>query len=148
MVHQNRPARYNTRQRQRILDYMRSLGDGHITVNQLVRHFEAEAALIGQTTVYRHLEKLAAEGKIRKYMLSDGSGACYQFISGDGECRGHFHLICEKCGMLIHLDCDLLDTIQQHLVDAHRFQINMLKTVFYGKCENCRSAGLEPANPP
>jgi Fur family ferric uptake transcriptional regulator len=38
---------------------------------------------------------------------------------------------------LIHLDCDLLNTIRRHVMDKHNFEINMLKTVFYGKCEKC-----------
>jgi Fur family ferric uptake transcriptional regulator len=136
-----RPANYNTQQRQLILDYMASLGDRHITVNQMLRHFENKEAAIGQTTIYRHLERLVDDGKIRKYVLSDGKSACYQYITGDTLCRGHFHLKCEQCGVLIHLDCELLDEIQRHLLAEHDFQLNMLKTVFYGKCKRCHSAG-------
>jgi Fur family ferric uptake transcriptional regulator len=136
-----RPAGYNTQQRKLILDYMASLGDDHVTVHQMLRHFEERDAAVGQTTIYRHLEKLADEGKIRKYILKDGESACYQYINEDKTCRGHFHLKCEKCGALIHLDCDLLDEIQRHLLAEHDFQINMLKTVFYGKCKKCHSAG-------
>jgi Fur family ferric uptake transcriptional regulator len=132
-----RPASYNTQQRKLILDYMASLGGGHVTVNQMVRHFENEEAAIGQTTIYRHLEKLANDGKIRKYILSGGKSACYQYIEGGKKCRGHFHLKCEQCGDLIHLDCGLLDKIQRHLFKKHDFQINMLKTVFYGTCKKC-----------
>jgi Fur family ferric uptake transcriptional regulator len=132
----NRPSNYNTRQRKRILDYMMSLGDAHVTVHQMVRHFEKENIVIGQTTIYRHLEKLAAEGKIRKYSFDSDASACYQFVA-DAACGEHFHLICETCGRLIHLDCELLDGIQQHLLADHHFQLNTLKTVFYGKCETC-----------
>ncbi|MDR2403099.1 MAG: transcriptional repressor [Spirochaetaceae bacterium] len=133
-----RPASYSTRQQKLILDYLASLGDSHVTVFQLVRHFEQEAAGIGQTTIYRHLEKLAARGIIRKYVLNDGKSACYQYVGND-VCREHFHLTCEQCGSLIHLDCELLDTIQGHLLREHGFQINKLKTVFYGTCGKCLS---------
>jgi Fur family ferric uptake transcriptional regulator len=132
-----RPSSYNTRQRKRILDYMLSLGDAHVTVNQMARYFERENIPIGQTTIYRHLEKLAAEGKIRKYSLGNDNGACYQFVTDAAACGEHFHLICETCGRLIHLDCEMLGGIQQHLLADHRFQLNTLKTVFYGKCETC-----------
>ncbi|MDR3144796.1 MAG: transcriptional repressor [Treponema sp.] len=131
-----RPANYRTRQQRLILDYMASLGDSHVTVHQLVRHFEQEEAGIGQTTIYRHLEKLADRGMLRKYVLSDGKSACYQYVDDDA-CREHFHLTCEQCGSLIHLDCDLLDEIQGHLLREHGFQINKLKTVFYGSCSKC-----------
>ncbi|MDR3303644.1 MAG: transcriptional repressor [Treponema sp.] len=132
-----RPANYNTRQRQHILDYLASLGDAHITAGQITRHFADEAEIIGQTTIYRHLDKLVALGSIRKYTLNNGESACYQYVTNN-ECHEHFHLKCEQCGQLIHLDCELLDEIERHLLSEHEFQINALKTVLYGKCGNCR----------
>ncbi|MDR1956832.1 MAG: transcriptional repressor [Treponema sp.] len=141
MGEHKRPVQYHTRQSQGILDYLRSLGDRHVTVNQLVRYFEATEEAIGQTTIYRHLEKLVSEGKIRKYVLRDGTSACYQYLDIDLPCREHFHLKCEICGGLIHADCDLLDEIAEHLLSTHDFQINLLKTVFYGTCKKCLAAG-------
>jgi Fur family ferric uptake transcriptional regulator len=131
-----RPANYHTRQGQYILDYMKSLAGGHVTISQIVRHFEDTEDAIGQTTVYRHLERLVDEGKIRKYILGDGKSACYQYID-EVKCREHFHLKCEICGALFHADCDFLDKIEKHLLRSHNFQINLLKTVFYGTCKNC-----------
>jgi Fur family ferric uptake transcriptional regulator len=133
-----RPANYHTRQGQSILDYMKSLEGVHVTVNQVVRHFEDTEEAVGQTTVYRHLEKLAADGMIRKYILHDGKSACYQYINGEKNCREHFHLKCESCGALIHVDCDFLNEISRHLLHRHHFKIDLLKTVFYGTCNICR----------
>jgi Fur family ferric uptake transcriptional regulator len=132
-----RPTNYRTRQGQCILDYMKSLGDNHVTVNQIVRYFEDAEEGIGQTTVYRHLERLTAEGKIRKYVLFEDKSTCYQYIDNEKECREHFHLKCEICGALIHMDCDFLKKIERHLLRKHNFQIDMLKTVFYGTCKKC-----------
>jgi Fur family ferric uptake transcriptional regulator len=139
-MNRQRPANYHTRQGDRILDYLRSLGDRHVTVTQVARYFADSGDLIGQTTIYRHLEKLAAEGTIRKYALSDGKSACYQYAGASALCREHFHLVCESCGVLIHADCELLDEVEAHLLAAHDFHINMLKTVFYGTCKRCLSA--------
>ncbi|MDR0640972.1 MAG: transcriptional repressor [Treponema sp.] len=141
-----RPANYHTRQGEDILDYIRSLGDRHVTVSSLVRHFAGGKGNIGQTTIYRHLERLTAEGIIRKYPLGDGKSACYQYVDSQGPCREHFHLLCERCGALIHADCDLLEGIRTHLLFEHDFQVDMLKTVFYGTCDACRSAGPSPEN--
>jgi Fur family ferric uptake transcriptional regulator len=140
-MRQGRPANYHTRQGECILDYMRSLDGGHITVDQMARHFADEEKAVGQTTIYRHLEKMAAEGKIRKYTLGGGKGTCYQYINNDRQCREHFHLKCEICGGLIHTDCEMLDQVQRHLLGRHHFRIDMLKTVFYGTCKKCLSAG-------
>ena len=128
---------YNTRQGQSILDYMRSMSENHVTVNQVVRHFNDLKENIAHSTIYRHLEKLSAEGKIRKYMLSDGKSAYYQYIEIDDKCREHLHLKCEVCGLLIHAEDDLFDEIDHNLLINHDFQINMLKTVFYGTCKKC-----------
>jgi Fur family ferric uptake transcriptional regulator len=131
-----RSANYSTQQGRLILDYLVSLGDEHVTVNQIVQHFRKQKIPIGQTTIYRHLEKLYDNGIIRRYSLSEGS-ACYQYIRNDKPCQEHFHLKCEICGELIHLECDLLDEIQKHVHKKHNFQINALKTVFYGTCDRC-----------
>jgi Fur family ferric uptake transcriptional regulator len=140
MTGQKRPPQYHTRQGQIVLDFMRTLGDRHVTVNELVRRFaeEGEAgAGISQTTIYRQLEKLLAQGRIRKYFLQDGESACYQYVEDESACREHFHLKCEVCGALIHADCELLDTIDRHLLADHDFKINALKTVLYGTCKKC-----------
>jgi Fur family ferric uptake transcriptional regulator len=39
---------------------------------------------------------------------------------------------------LIHLQCDELEAIRRHVLHTHHFSINILKTVFYGVCTNCR----------
>jgi Fur family ferric uptake transcriptional regulator len=136
-----RPGVYSTQQGKLILDYLESVGDSHVTVCQILRHFENSGADIGQTTIYRHLEKLTDDGKVRKYVLPESKSACYQYVPPQETCREHFHLKCETCGRLIHLDCDFLNNIQRHVLDTHNFEINMLKTTFYGKCEECRSIG-------
>jgi Fur family ferric uptake transcriptional regulator len=143
MTHK-RPANYHTRQGQCILDYMKSLGGVHVTIGQIARHFEDAEEVIGQTTIYRHLEKLEAGGKIRKYFLHDGKSACYQYIDNGADCREHFHLKCETCGSIFHADCGFLDKIERHLAGRHGFQINLLKTIFYGTCKKCL-ADAKPA---
>ena len=132
-----RASTYQTRQGGMILEYMASLKSEHVTAIDIARHFEGGKNPIGITTVYRHLEKLSAEGKIRKFFLSGGKSACYQYIFPNRKCKTHFHLKCEQCGELIHLDCGLLEDIAGHVRKKHRFMINHLKTVFYGTCQSC-----------
>ncbi|MDR2808232.1 MAG: transcriptional repressor [Spirochaetaceae bacterium] len=134
-----RPKKYQTRQGDSVLAYMQSMGDCHVTIVEAMRHFDDLKIGISQTTVYRHLEKLTLEGKLRKYILSDGKSACYQYINDRGQCREHLHLKCEICGTLIHAEGDLLGEIDRQLLAAHSFQINALKTVFYGICKECLS---------
>jgi len=132
-----RPVRYNTKQRKAILSYIASLSGSHITAAQITAHFENEDFPIGRTTIYRHLDKLTENGRVRKYTIDGISGACFQYVNCDEDCPADFHLKCESCGALIHLQCDMLKEIKQHMSDQHAFQINSVKTVFYGKCGNC-----------
>ena len=132
-----RSVNYNTKQSRAIIGYIASLGGAHVTAAQIVAHFEKEKVAIGRTTVYRHLDKLTESGKLRKFTTDGVSGACYQYADAKEICREHFHLKCEDCGELLHLECGALSEIQNHIFDEHAFKINALKTVLYGKCDNC-----------
>lgn len=127
---------YKTHQRSVITDFLKENGDEHITVEELVSKLEQSGESVGRTTVYRCLEKLESEGLVRKYISAGKESCCYQYV-GDAECKEHFHLKCEKCGKLIHIECDTLDTLKEHIKDEHGFSVNALKTVLYGICEEC-----------
>ena len=121
---------YKTKQKDAVLKYT------HVTVNQISDNFAQHGTPVGVTTIYRHLEKLLEEGFIRKYTVDGASGACFQYAE-DQQCREHFHLMCEKCGCLIHLECSHLSELAEHIFYEHGFQINPFRTVFYGKCKKC-----------
>ena len=132
-----RPSNYHTKQREAVLDYIVSLGNTHVTAAQIVRHFENENVSVGRTTVYRNIDRLVQDGKLRKYSVDGIAGTCYQYIVDSEEQQKQLLLKCEDCGELIHLDCDELDEIHQHIYQDHTFKVNTAKTVFYGKCEAC-----------
>jgi Fur family ferric uptake transcriptional regulator len=133
----NRPTKYNTEQSKAIFEYIGSLGGAHVTAAQVAEHFEDTNFPIGLTTIYRHLERLVLSGKIRKYFVDGVTSACYQYIEDGRSCPEHFHLKCENCGVLLHLECDMLDEIPKHVYGEHSFLINKSKIVFYGKCADC-----------
>lgn len=136
-----RPAQYHTKQREAVLEYIRSQGGEHVTASQIALHFTHEAIPVGRTTVYRHLDKLTASGQLRRYTLDGKAGFCYQYAQAPDACREHFHLKCENCGELLHLQCDTLSETQRHIYETHTFQINTAKTVFYGTCDQCMREG-------
>jgi len=133
----NRPANYNTKQYEAILNYIISLNGAHVTPAQIVDHFESRDIHIGRATIYRHLEKLTESGVIRRYTTDGVSGACYQHINNTENCPEHFHLKCDGCGELLHLECEKISEINRHIFDKHNFQVDTLKMVFYGKCRHC-----------
>ncbi len=132
-------GKYNTKQRERILDYLQGVQGVHITAADVCNHFRDNGTTIGQSTVYRQLERLVDEGVINKYTIDKNSSACFEYIGqqGHGEGTVCFHCKCEKCGKLIHMHCDELEEIGAHLMEEHKFKLDPLRTVFYGVCEEC-----------
>ncbi len=127
---------YSTKQREFLLDFFMHR-DACFTVEEIVRHARDAGIAIGQTTVYRNLEKLTDEGVILKFALPSESGACFQ-AAGCREAGGHFHLICTDCGAVTHLECEHLDDLSAHMKTSHSFDFDAQKTVFYGRCRACK----------
>ncbi|MBR1391812.1 MAG: transcriptional repressor [Lachnospiraceae bacterium] len=130
---------YKTKQREILLDYLETVPGVHITASDVCEYFKKQGSPIGQSTVYRQLERLVDEGIINKYIIDGNSPACFEYVgaeihSGPETC---FHCKCEKCGKLIHLHCEELAGMQEHLRKEHQFTLNAMRTVFYGLCEQC-----------
>ena len=97
---------YSTKHRDELLEYMKNT-EGHITAGDICMHMRSCGVNIGTATVYRHLEKMVDEGIVNKYIVDEGSSACYEYVSGcDHKASSCYHLKCEKCGKLIHLGCE------------------------------------------
>ena len=134
--------KYKTKQRDRLISYLETVPGQHITAFDVCEAFRQDGAPIGQSTVYRQLESLVGEGILNKYIIDEKSPACFEYVrsashQGPGTC---FHCKCEKCGRLIHLHCEELEEIRNHLLGEHGFRLNPRRTVFYGICEACQQA--------
>ena len=134
---------YRTKQKQIVLDYFQANRGVHITAAQAGAQLHAQGENIAPSTVYRCMERLENEGVLRKYIIDETSAACWQYVEEPGQCHDHFHLKCTGCGALLHVDCDYLDTLADHILEHHGFEIDNLKTVFYGLCESCRKKRAE-----
>lgn len=134
---------YKTRQRQAILDFLIANKNSHVTVGSISDYMEQEGTHIGVTTIYRHLDKLLEQGMVRKYTIDGTTSACFQYAGTKEECHEHFHLKCERCGRLIHLECTHVKEMCSHIFNEHGFQIDLFRTVFYGICSECAQEGAE-----
>ena len=131
---------YKTKQQELLLSYLSKMQGKHFTAEEIRAHFEAKKISIGIATIYRQLEKLVNEGKIQKYFIDHHSAACFEYAGEEcNPVEKHFHLKCELCGRLIHLECEHLEELGGHLKAEHGFVINPLRTVFYGLCSDCAS---------
>ena len=135
----NSRCKYKTKQREMLVEYLQSVPGVHITASDVCTYFKNQGVSIGQSTIYRHLEALVDEGILSKYIIDANTPACFEYIGADSHAEGEtcFHCKCENCGKLIHLHCDEMEEIQEHLYKEHRFSLNPMRTVFYGLCEEC-----------
>lgn len=132
-----RPSDYKTKQKEIILNIFINNKNKHLTATDIIKYLNDNGNGIGSATVYRYLDKLVSKGIIRKYILDDKVGACYQYIENNNECTEHFHLKCTECGALYHIDCSYMQSLNEHILTHHGFKVNNARTVLYGRCKNC-----------
>lgn len=133
---------YKTKQRALLCAYLKTVGQAHVTVNDVYEYFRGQGVQMGTATIYRQLERMVDEGLVNKYNIDAGSPACFEYLGERPVCPDTvcFHCKCEKCGRLIHLHCDVIKGLKQHVEAEHGFVIDPRRTVFYGVCEECRKS--------
>lgn len=136
-----RDSGYNTSQKEKLIDYLVKNKDRHTSVQEIDAYLRDIGSPVGTATIYRRLDRLVEEGIVRKFVIDGKTGACYQYVEDEQKFREHFHLKCLNCGKLIHLSCNQLVGINNHIAEHHGFVIDPSKTVFYGVCAECSEAG-------
>ncbi len=131
---------YKTKQRDEIVEFFNSHRGKCYTAKELIKSGEVSS---GEATVYRTLSRLAQQGVLKRF--TDGDASCYQLNESE-ECSRHFHLKCEKCGKLIHMDCDFMADMSRHIEQSHSFFVDIGKTVIYGTCGECAARDKERDN--
>lgn len=135
----NPKTKYKTKQREILLDFFRARPGQHVTAADVCMYVKESGETVAQSTVYRQLESLVDEGIINKYVIDANTPACFEYSGHESheEREDCFHCKCEKCGKLIHLHCEEMREIQEHLSNEHHFKLNTMRTVLYGLCEDC-----------
>ena len=129
MVKQN----YKTEQRKELLDYMVKNSKKFVKADEIEKHLKNINITIGLTTIYRFLNSLEKQGRVRVELREHTK--YYQYISE--ECNNHYHLQCKKCGKLIHLHCDEINQLKMHIAKEHDFEIDSMATII-GICSECQ----------
>ena len=131
---------YKTAARRQIADYLEKNADRGLTVSDIMKHLQKNDADVNVSTVYRYLGKLSDEGLVNKYTADSGDMALYQFAGPMRNCENHLHMQCVECGRVIHLDCEFMSEINEHILEHHGFSIICKGSILYGTCEKCRNA--------
>lgn len=126
--------KYNTRQKNELLEFFKENKNSCFLAKDIIKN---SSVSLGEATIYRTLSRFVEEGVLKKFISPEGSGAYYQYNECTDHCDCHFHLKCVKCGTLIHMDCDFMAHMTDHIKDEHGFFVDNSRTTLYGTCKNC-----------
>lgn len=127
---------HNTKQKSIILDVLEK-NTSHVTAEDVISLLSASGEKVGRATVYRYLRELEEKGMVRKYTMGEKNTAYYQYTGANSTCHGHYHLMCDICGKLEHLDPTVAQEFAKSALENYGFVIDCSRTVLYGKCKNC-----------
>ncbi len=126
---------YNTKQKDTILNVIMHQKK-EFTIKDIYTQVKDKTGL---TTIYRLVDKLIKEGRLSKNIGKDNI-TYYQYLVDCSE-DNHFYLKCDKCGKMVHIDCDCIEDLTSHITKTHKFKPNKKNMIIYGTCEKCISKG-------
>ena len=128
-------TKYNTKQKSQILDIIKCL-NSEFTIKDIYNKLDKK---VGLTTIYRLVDKLVEDNLLNKE-IGNHNITYYQYLD---ECKedNHFYLKCNKCGNLVHVDCDCINDLSNHILKHHKFITNKEKIIINGICNKCIKGG-------
>jgi Fe2+ or Zn2+ uptake regulation protein len=123
-----------TRQRQAIWDALTDEPDRHLSADDVVARVRRELPAVNPSTVYRTLDVLVAEGLLLRTDLG-GDRAYYE----PAREHLHHHLVCERCGAVVHLHDEELGDLAPRIEGATGYALGSREISFFGLCPVCRA---------
>ena len=121
---------YNTKQKDLILEIVEKQKHD-FTIKDI---YDSLNGSVGLTTIYRLIDKLIEDGLVNKYI--DKNKTYYQYLSKCEE-ENHFFLRCNMCGSLVHIDCDCIQDLSNHILKEHKFKPDKEHIIINGMCDKC-----------
>ena len=115
--------------------------DKLLSCDEISDNLKTKGTPVGRATLYRFLDNLVSSGEARKIIDDSKKSAAYQLLDKDMNCHGHMHLKCSSCGTIMHLGCEFMSNVGQHILEHHSFKIDNSRTIIYGLCGACREKG-------
>lgn len=120
-----------SRQRELILETLKE-NVVHPTAEYLYEKVREKDKNISLATLYRNLNKLAQMKLIRKI---DGLENSAHF---DHNIHEHYHFICDKCGKVFDVDCDIAPETFKQIENNKGCLIKGHDITFHGLCSECK----------
>ncbi len=102
----------------------------HPTADQIYERVRKDMPHISLGTVYRNLQKLAADGKLQILTID-------RTQHFDPLLEKHPHFICESCGKVYDVTLDRSDETAPVLSPETGFTVTSHQLSLYGTCEMC-----------
>ena len=128
---------YKTKQKLMVYDCLKENSNKAMTADEIYENLKGQGVSVGRTTVYRHLDALLKDNKLRRFSEEKGKSATYQYIDEEHSCCHHLHIKCVSCGKLEHLSCDFMNEVCSHILKHHNFRVDNAKTNLLGLCAQC-----------
>ena len=68
----------------------------------------------------------------------------FQFAGEEKKCTDHLHLKYIRCGKVVHLDCNFMDELKEHLYRDHGFRLQCSGDMLHGICQDCEKKEASP----
>lgn len=120
----------NTIQRTLVYEAVNTL-HSHPTADEIFDEVGRVHPAISRATVYRNLNVLAEDGKIRRLPVPGGADR-YDHVT-----EPHYHVRCEVCGRVFDVDMEILEDVHSHIRDARGFRFLGYDIIFRGVCPEC-----------
>lgn len=133
----------STKQRKMILEKLCS-SHIHPTAEEIHTSVKKIMPEISLATVYRNLDFLEKEGKVKKLKHKGENGKTRY----DGFMHLHYHLICKDCGTIVDIDdCNCILMKEKELSKKYGFSVELDAIEIMGICKNCKKQRInKPKN--
>jgi Fur family ferric uptake transcriptional regulator len=125
-------SRRSTRQRQLVYETVVA-AKTHPTAERVYDRVRREMTRVSLGTVYRNLQVLVAEGRLRAW--SRGGATRY-----DADLSPHDHFLCESCGLLLDLERAKATLGAERRLKSRGFEVRGRILDLIGLCRDCRGA--------
>jgi Fe2+ or Zn2+ uptake regulation protein len=128
------PARRSTRQRRLVLEAVAGTKT-HPTAEWVYETVRRELPRVSLGTVYRNLQVLVTEGRIRSF---ERGGR----IRYDADLELHDHFSCDRCGLLMDIPRAADALPAERRLRAKGFAVAGRTLEFHGLCRKCRRGAV------
>ncbi len=128
-------TKYHTKQRALFIEFLQQHPDEPFSASQIAQALKDQKISI--SAVYRNLNALEQEGRVRRITKSGSREAYYQYAAAE-HCKARLHLSCKSCGKTFHMGLPSAELLIRSVDQNEGFSIDKTHTIIYGLCAQCR----------